>query len=171
MTTGLIKIFLFGILLLITYQDFKFRAIIGWCLPLLAGAFLYIGVHTTSLLEIGWFFLLNTLFILFELVILTIIFSISERKPVRITEKYLGLGDILFWIALATFFSPVNFLVFHAASFILISLLFMVVKIVTGPKFRTIPLAGAQAVLLMPLILLNMSTYDDLLTLKLLNYV
>jgi hypothetical protein len=63
-------------------------------------------------------------------------------------EKYLGLGDILFFLVPMLFFAPANFVVFFMGSLVLSMLAFVLIK-VSFKKRITIPLAGVQALMML----------------------
>jgi hypothetical protein len=132
-------------LLIILYQDFKQRSISWWTIPLL----LIIGGIQSYFIN-DWqqglrFFLVNGLFIGFQYLVLTIYFSIKERKLVQIIDRWIGLGDWLFFIGLATLFSPVHYIMFFIFSILLILVVFLILKNTILKQVKTIPLAGAMS--------------------------
>jgi len=97
----------------------------------------------------------NLIFLFAQLLLISVYFSVKEKKIVIITKDYLGIGDILFLICLAFFFSPLNFMAFYFGSLFIILvgvLLYMLLKKQVKPQ---LPLAGLQAILLMSLIITN----------------
>jgi len=130
-------------LLGIIYEDFKFRAIHWyWLVLILMIGFWHFDFHLEQSL-------INLSLLLIQFLVLTCYFSFKEKKWINITDKYLGLGDLLFFIPLALFFSPVNFLLFFVGSIIGTLMLMLCLKIVTKQILETIPLAGFQSIFLL----------------------
>lgn len=130
--------------LIIIYQDFRHRAISWWLIPLM----LFLGFWQSNILH-HWqvslhFFFQNFLFLFFQLIILFLYFSIKEKRLVNIVDSWLGLGDILFFVGLATLFSIINFVAFFIGSIVVTLLIFMISKFFVK-KLKTIPLAGGMA--------------------------
>ncbi|WP_299627653.1 hypothetical protein [uncultured Tenacibaculum sp.] len=69
----------------------------------------------------------------------------------------IGLGDFLFFIALAVAFPLTTFLIIFITSLLFSLLLFLVIK--KKLKEKTVPLAGFQAIFLFLILLLNL-TFD-----------
>ena len=135
-----------GILLVMAYQDFKWRAIHWFLFPLLLllvllGQFLIADLSET--IQSAGF---NLIFIASQLILLTTYFSIKNSRLVNITKGLLGWGDVLFFINLCFFFSPVNFLIFYLGSLTFSIVLFLIYfKNSINTK---IPFAGLQAICL-----------------------
>jgi len=143
-------------LLAIIYEDFKERAIHWWWLPILA-------IAGMLMQKTDWRLIITNLFFLtLLLVALTIYFSIKEGRLINITHKYLGLGDILFFIPLGIILSPSHLILFFICSSALtlgcVGLYFIISKKV----LPTIPLAGFQSLFLLPLIIVSQITHYDL---------
>jgi hypothetical protein len=140
-------IFVIAILLLVAYQDFRFRAVTWVLFPLLA-VIIFLECFVNGSIRSAWDqFIFNISFIALQLVIITLYFSLRSRSLVMIWKHHLGAGDMLFFVVLCMFFSPVNFVLFHLGS-----LLFSILLVIASRKYiqslKTIPLAGIQAVLL-----------------------
>jgi hypothetical protein len=88
----------------------------------------------------------NLSFLLLQFILLTLWFSIKESKLVWITQRYLGLGDLVFWLSISGLFSPVNFTCFFLFSLIFSLLLALVFQMKGSNK---IPLAGFQGLALL----------------------
>ncbi len=139
----------------ITYEDFKFRAVTWYLFPLLALIILIedIVVYTTAMsLHV---FVINFLFIIVQLIAVTLYLSIKNKKWVWIWEQYLGLGDILFLLVLCLFFSPVNLVVFYISSLLLTVIAVLLLRKIY-PSFVIIPLAGLQSGCLAALIIIDL---------------
>jgi hypothetical protein len=147
-----------AVLLFICYQDFKQREISWWTLPL-ALCFYFMNepleiseTISSSLFNIG--------FVLFNLIMISIYFSVKNSKLVNVINTYLGIGDLLFFLVCCFIFNVPNFLLFFISSLfisVIISLLFISKK-----EQSTIPLAG-----IMSFYLFTLSITDKFLPIKL----
>ncbi len=135
-----LKVAMVVFLLWITIEDFKHRAVSIWLFILL---FVLQLAHNT-LFRPDWYLhsIVNIGFIVIQLILGMLYFSIKNGKLVNITTNLLGLGDILFFIWMATAFNTLNFVVFYFASLVIILILFGLIKF---KSTTTIPLAGCQA--------------------------
>jgi hypothetical protein len=159
-------------LLIITFQDFKQRQISWFLIPLTLGgfvlrAFLYDEAILSS-------FVLNFSFIALQFVLLTIYFSMKHKRFLNIVDTYMGLGDILFFIATCAVFSPLNFIAFYISSMLLTLIAMLLYNTLSSRKTQSIPLAGAMSVgliLLMIITLLDpaINFYNDSRLLSLLH--
>lgn len=150
------------IFLIIIYQDFKERAISAWTLPLI----FIIGIclaWSNNLWQL-WFLYFNVIFIGIQLLGVSFYFSLKQREWINITQRYLGIGDIGFFIAITPLFAPVHFCLFFIGALILI-LLGAGAYHLSIKKLKTIPLAGAMSIcwFLYSLLLsyYNLSSYND----------
>ena len=145
------------ILIIIVYQDFKYKAVSWVIFPVLLIPPLYLGF-----VQVGWerlwiCFVTNFGFLFIQFFLLTIYISIKNKKLTDLTKGYLGLGDILFLLVLCLFFSPVNYIVFYLFSLIIILAVYLLYNIFKRSKQRTlfkqqIPLAGSIAIVLIILV-------------------
>lgn len=148
---------LLGLLGIVSYQDFRERAISWWLIPLLL--ITCFGIQQYTLGYNLWFgVFVNSFFLLAQLLGLSLYFSIKHRKFVNITKEYLGIGDILFFIPLCFLFSPLHFIVFFISSFIFILLGYFLWRVFQ--PIETIPLAGALA-FCVPIYCLLFDQYND----------
>jgi len=141
--TGLILL----VLSAITYQDFKYRAVYWICFPLLA---LLLSIYKKN--AVGFTDLFADLiftggFLLLQLLVLWLYFYIKYRKPINLTDGYLGWGDILFLLAVCFYLSPVNYILFYVISLIVSIGYAFIGKFLARNGEFTIPLAGIQALL------------------------
>jgi hypothetical protein len=146
---GLILIVLIGI----TWQDYKFRAVYWWFFLLLIvglGAFksITVGVATMAL-DFGY----NLIFLTVQFVLLFVYFGIKQGKPVNIFINLFGLGDLFFLISIAAYFSLFNFITYYVASLCFVVILSFVKELFIKAKNKKIPLAGEQSILLAALLL------------------
>lgn len=144
----LLQLFILGCLGLICYQDMRYRAVYWICFPMLSVLFLflkqnYVGIGD-SLMDTGY----SLLFFGVQLFLLWAYFALKNKKPVDLTKDYLGLGDILFLLAIAFYLSPVNYVLFYVASLIVVLIYTLVQQSILKKENLQIPLAGLQALML-----------------------
>ncbi len=141
---------IFFSLIVIVFQDFKQRQISWFLIPLaLTGVLIRSMTSENNNLNN---FLFNITFISVQLVLLTIYFSIKNKKFLNIIDTCLGLGDVLFFVVVSAFFSPLNFIVFYVCSMILTLTGIIVYNLLSKKRTKDIPLAGAMAVVLIVLL-------------------
>lgn len=139
----LILISLLGIM---AWQDFVFRSISWFLFPLLFILSVLYNVMQTDVYIFAFNFSINFLFVSILLLLLSLYFSLKSKRMVNIINKQIGLGDVLFFISAATFFSPVWYLFFFLFG-LMLSLVFAVFFILLKQKQSLIPLAGIMALL------------------------
>ena len=88
------------------------------------------------------------LFIGIQLLLLWLYFSMKNKRFINITHQYLGLGDILFLMAITFYLSPVNYVLFYIGSLIVVLLYTLTQQVLLKKVNPQIPLAGLQALLL-----------------------
>ena len=135
-------------LLLIAWEDYKFRAVHWWLFLLLflglgISSFLKFGLNT-SLERTGG----NTLFVVSQLVCLTAYFSLKNKQFVNVLGGYFGSGDLCFLIAISIYFSFISFILFYIISLLMVILITLILKVSKLDVGVKIPLAGYQAVFL-----------------------
>ncbi len=135
-------------LVFLSYQDFRYRAISWWIIPLLFVFLAYNNIKNFSFDIVKNNFLLNFGFVLIQLGILYIYFSIKNRRFVNIINTYIGIGDILFFAVLTVCFSFFNYLVFQIVSFFLVAIGFGLFRLFKKDFTPEIPLAGGMSLLL-----------------------
>lgn len=149
-------------LCIISYEDFRYRAISIW----VVGLVFLLGIyHAFINLNWEWHFLVfNLSFIFVQFWGLSLYFSIKQNKIINITKKYIGTGDLVFFIAISPLFSPLQFCFFFVFSLILILFLFVIFQ-AFSKRETTIPLAGLMSVVLIfyltILCIYSISPYDD----------
>lgn len=144
----LLQLFIMICLGLICYQDMRYRAVYWICFPVLSILLLlfkyqYSGLYN-ALTESGYGFL----FVAAQLLLLWLYFSVKNKKFINITRIYLGLGDILFLIAITFYLSPINYVLFYIGSLIVVLLYALTRQVLLKQGSQEIPLAGLQALLL-----------------------
>lgn len=134
-------------LAIIAVQDFKFRAIHWVTLPVL---FCMLVLKTNFQIEKNIIIestLLNFSFVFFQILILMIYFTVRKRHFEKVINTYLGLGDVLFLLAIAPALGFGNYLLFLVTSLLLTLLFFPLYTYFRKVKSPEIPLAGIQAIL------------------------
>jgi H+/Cl- antiporter ClcA len=99
----------------------------------------------------------NLAFIALQLIFLTLWISFKNKKWTNIIDTYLGLGDILFFVAISSAFSPIQFVLFYLISIVITLIAFVVYKWKSEKANSEIPLAGAMSVVLIICMLLSIT--------------
>jgi len=137
------------VLILIIYEDFRYRLVkLVYYLLLLALLIFqqWQSVGGEMVMVQG---LLNLLYVALLFTLAALYFYIKTRRFELF--QHIGLGDILFLVALACWFDPIGFVWFNTASLVIslgLHLLFKRIKGYLHPD--TVPLAGMQAVCFVP---------------------
>lgn len=157
----------------VTFQDLKQRRISWFLIPLLLIGFVTKGILVSdapdNLLKDS---LINFSFIGIQLLLLTLYFSIKNKRPINIVNTYLGIGDILFFIAICAAFSPLNFIAFYVISMLITLVSVVFYSVISGKEIGEIPLAGIMALVMSILMLASLfipalDLYEDKMLLKL----
>ena len=161
-----IDILILGLLGVIAFQDFKYRAVSWVVFPVLLMLVVVGAFQQNSVGYIVEQLLFNFLFVVSQLLMLTIYFSIKNHKATNIFNTYLGLGDVLFFVVLAASFSFLNFVFVYIFSLLSVAVVYLFYRLLKKNATSQIPLAGGMAVSLVFLMLLKNSTeglnfYDD----------
>lgn len=131
----IIKILLLIALGFITYQDVKDRQIYWFLLPfvgLCAGL-----IHFVSTLK--ELFLTSVIVnLIFVSILLLVVLLYTKFKLKTSFKNALGLGDVLFYFAIAFSFSTISFIVIFISALIFSLVLHLTLK----SKHKTVPLAG-----------------------------
>ena len=90
----------------LAWQDFRSRSISWWLLPIVVAGLLLGGASRWNLAELGKDFLLNATFLLVQFAFVWLWVCLRQRKFVRLIDRQIGLGDVLFLVAVALSFSP-----------------------------------------------------------------
>jgi len=129
------------LLLAMAWQDFKYRAISIWLFVAVEGGLVCLKYQAVGM-QVFWAdVLINLCFLALQMGVLFGYFALKHRKWVNLFKGYLGEGDLLFLVLLASYLSFFNFLAFHISSLFLVLLLGIYLR----RKNPKIPLAGAQA--------------------------
>ena len=155
------------LLSVIVFQDFKYREISWFLIPLLFVGFIGYAMLNIEVGELLTYFGINLYMVFSTLLGATLIISIKNRKITNIIDTYFGLGDLLFFVVLTTVFSPINFLLFFIGSIFITALIYGSITLFRKKQVLT-PLAGAMSILLIISIvteqlLSDFNFYNDIL--------
>jgi hypothetical protein len=145
----LLKVLILVVLALIAVQDIRSRSVYWFWFPILLLLFIAAGLlQYRSLTAIGETGFINCTFLALQFLLVSIYFSLRNRKWVNITTGLLGWGDILLLLSVAFYLSVLNLLVFYVVSLIGALLTWLIWQAITDQKDKHIPLAGLQAIFL-----------------------
>ncbi len=144
----IIKILVLFTLATILIQDLKSRAV-NWILfPVLCGLLVWLyGLENNGTKDLIWSVPFNCGFLTLQLLLVSLYFSIKNKRWTNITSSQLGWGDILFLLCAGIYLSRAHFLAFYILSLVIILILLPLWQMLPGRKITTIPLAGLQALL------------------------
>lgn len=143
----LLKLVILIILLLIFAEDMRSRSVHWYLFPALAltlAALRYqqSGQPANELaVSIG----ITLTFITVQLLLVTVYFSIKQKRFINITSGLLGWGDILLLLSIAFYLPILNFMAFYIGSLVLVLVFWMAYLQISKSKQQNIPLAGLQA--------------------------
>ena len=136
---------------LILYQDIRSRTVTWFLFPIVAlTGVLYSIMHTDSVNAILFNTLINIGFLLFQFLLLKLIFSNQFFNSKKIIGEKIGWGDILLLASCCFFFSPFNFIIFYCLSLFFVLLSHYLLKSFNKKeKYNgSVPMAGLQATFL-----------------------
>lgn len=137
-------------LLAITIQDFKFRSVHWWLFPLLFIFGILYSLQYQALVVVLYNIMYSTLYLFFTGIIIKFYFMLKEKRANRIVGAKIGLGDLLFFIALTPFFELFSYIVFVLlSSFFALLIHFLFRRSHFYGDKLYIPLAGIQSILLL----------------------
>lgn len=147
-----VKIVLILLLIVLFIQDLKFRAVSWLLFPLIfiLVSFSQLQYHTLTQFIIQ--FAINLFLIFIQISFLLIYLHFTKRSWRELTSTYFAWGDILFLIILGASFPVYFFIVFIVMS-IAISIIVSLIL-----RFKTVPLAGFQSILLAMVLVFNINT-------------
>lgn len=152
----LIQLIVVLLLILVVYQDYKFRAVSWIIFPLLLVTFFCFNILTISFWEVLDNSKVNFLFIVFLFGMITLYFSIKHNRLINISNGFIGWGDILFIFCLGILFSPLNFMMFYLFSITLIIIGVLFSRLIFKSNSDKIPLAGLQSMILLLIWVVNL---------------
>jgi len=131
-------------LLAMAWQDFRYRGI-SWYHFLTLGVFLCLSKGRFTSGEV----LINLVFLGMVFGLLTAWFSFKEGRLLNLFSAHIGLGDLLFLLCIALYFSFSSFFLFYLLSTLLILIGVGIYLFWSKPESFTVPLAGLQSLLLL----------------------
>ncbi len=132
-------------LLFISFQDFRYRGLSWWIFPFVTLLTILYSIRFVLFKVLLVNSLVNMVVVAFLLIMVFVYFSLKNKKLTNILNTYIGIGDVLFLLVTTTLFSPVTFLIYINAGFLLSLILFLLGKVSGIQKKTTIPLAGSLA--------------------------
>ncbi len=139
------EIILFVIMLVVIYNDFKYRLISTFAL---IAIFCLTFVNMIFKYDFLTFLLngvLNILFLFF--LFLTIKLYFKLRKEDDIINKQIGAGDLYYFVCLIFAFTPVSFMFYLTFTFIISLIWFLISRLTKTANRDLVPLAGIAALL------------------------
>lgn len=139
----------------IAYQDLKYREVTWILFPSVAIIGILISLQSTTVLNIFQHWCINFLFLLLQYLLAK--FAINLKNRTKKKDIVLGLGDILFLLSSAFFFSVSDFIKFYILSllFSLVIFLLIIRPLDLPNNGNTIPLAGLQSIFMIILFVLQ----------------
>ncbi|TSE06687.1 MULTISPECIES: hypothetical protein [Aquimarina] len=141
----LLKIITISVLAIIIYQDLKDREVFGVMFPILMGLLGFLHYQYTPQINFLYAVLINVGVLIVIMGLLYLYTLIKIKRP--FFEEVFGVGDLLFFVALAIGFPTVTFIVLFVFSLIFSLLVWLMIK--KKAKHNTVPLAGYMSVFLM----------------------
>ena len=156
MVDFIILILLIGILVLTIYQDCKYRlihVIIPIVLLILASwSFLSKGLLIRDLLP-------SLVFLTLVIIGLFVYVSVKSKRLVNPIDSFLGLGDVLFFLAIIPLFYVTSYVLFFISGMFFSAIMHLVLG---GQKKDHLPLAGYLSIYLIVLLIVNQFTTKEL---------
>ncbi|OEK09145.1 hypothetical protein A8C32_10445 [Flavivirga aquatica] len=133
-----IYIFLIAVLLFIVYQDVTRRRIHVVLPVCVFGLSLFVNYSSKELtfINVGY----NIGFVMVNVLGLVLYYSIKSKNLINPVDRFIGLGDIVFFIAITPLFNLKEFILFFIIG-LFFSLLVHIIMVLFK-KRKTIPLAG-----------------------------
>ena len=143
----------------ITYQDFKSREISVWLLVVLI---LFPTLNNENWgIEYVKDVLLSMSFLSVQVLLTILYFKVKGVDVKELLQKYIGMGDLLFFVVIAFYFSPFNYVLFLNVSLLFSLIAYYGYRLLVKNTSVFIPLAGLQAMCLVVVLLLPISLRND----------
>jgi len=145
-----LKIAILVTLSLVLIQDLRTRSVYWIIFPILVISLIALQYFQNPNFHAIWQpILINIGFIVIQLILVSVYFSVKNKRLINITLQYLGLGDILFLFSISFYLSILNFMLFYIVSLITIVIGWLIWQTASSKKDKEIPLAGLQAIIFM----------------------
>ncbi len=143
----ILYLFIATAMLLVFYQDVKYRAV-SWILFPVIGILLFIqGAFKQNLVS----YLLNvftgSILILILITSLFVVMRIRKKVSDKFFDEAIGWGDVLMFLIFCFAFSPFNLILFLTFSLVISLIVFVPVQMYIYEEKVKIPLAGIQGLL------------------------
>nr|MUH40232.1 hypothetical protein [Zobellia laminariae] len=135
----------------IAFQDFRERAVVWFLFPLLATALAVLHLKNNSFEVFLWFSLTNFILVNGILFVLFLYTKYIMRK--KFINVSFGLGDVLFFYALALGFPTITFVFIFVGAILFSLILFLIFK--NKWSVNTVPLAGLMGLYLLGVFIIN----------------
>lgn len=156
----LLQLLILICLSVIFYQDIQYRAVYWICFPILTVLLFTAKYKFTGFSDSLTDAIYGLTFFGTQLLFLWGYFVVKNKKLVNITKHYLGLGDILFLIAVAFYLSPLSYVVFYILSLIVVLIYTLIRQFLIKEDSPYIPLAGLQALIFGLIVIFSMFKPD-----------
>jgi hypothetical protein len=141
-----LKLLILLILLMLVYQDFKYRMVYAVLFPVLCILFVWHRwLDQESFSVIFSQCAAALLFLGAQLALLTLYFSFRFRRWTPVSGKLLAWGDILLLAAIGCYLSFLNYVLFYLLSAVATLLCWMIAQAWRKKPAAGVPLAGFQA--------------------------
>ncbi len=157
-------------LLLIAYQDLKSYTVSWIIFPVLIIVMLASGLRQIEFKTLLINAISNLGIVAVQLVLLSAYFSIKEKRFINIINTKIGLGDVLFFIAICMAFSTLNFILFLFVSLVFSLMLAILLNQKTRLQSR-IPLAGYMSISYIIFMMIQILTKFDAYGMQLIDYI
>ncbi len=135
-----------GLLATVAYSDLRSRAVsLPQLLALAAGCTGLAWSRSGSLPLLLNDSAFNLFFLALQAGLTWLWFALKHRRVSKVLDRYIGLGDWLFLIAVAPALTPFRFVWYYATGVFLTLVVALLVRIFYTGSFQTIPLAGGLA--------------------------
>ncbi len=148
----IVKALLIILLIILFLQDLRYRAVSWIIFPAIFLLTFYYQLHWIEFESLLYQFAINLFLVFFQISFLIVYLRITKRSWRELTSKYFAWGDILFLLILGLCF-PVYFFLFFLITSIILSIIVSLIL-----RFKTVPLAGFQSILLALVLVFNINT-------------
>jgi hypothetical protein len=141
---------------MIFWEDMRSRMVHWFWFPLLAAGLVALRYRLgEGLPAIALSSAVSFAFIVVQLLLVSLYFSLKAKRWVNITENLLGWGDVLLLVSLAFYFTLPVLTMFYISSLIIILIGWIIYQRVLPQPSKFIPLAGLQAAMLLLTVLVQ----------------
>ncbi|WP_226294160.1 prepilin peptidase [Aquimarina algicola] len=150
----MIKLLILSSLAMISYQDIKERQVYAFVFLVLIGLLGYIHHQHTLQIHFLYALLINTTVLIIIMAMLYLYTLLRLKRS--FFEEVFGLGDVLFFLALAVGFPTVSFIIILVFALLFSLAIWIFFK--KSAKYPTVPLAGYMSLFLGVVFVTNWTT-------------